>query len=142
MSSGEKIRPPMERSFGRYRFPWIILALAVMGLAIVWSIPFGNFDRERRILATLCGLPVIFLLLAIWLLGWSGYSWRRRLSLLLFSAVIIVGAVCASIRGVQFSGDAFPMVQFRWERNRDALLEAHRRHQTAAAAPVAIRSSH
>src|SRR5438876_132665 len=131
MSAGEKIRPRTKRSFVRYWSPWILLALAVLVLAIIWSIPLGNFDKEHRILATLCGVPVFLLLLAIWWLAWSGYSWRQRLSLFVVSVLIIVSAGWASIRGVQFTGDAFPIVQFRWDRNPDALLEAHRRQHAA-----------
>jgi outer membrane protein assembly factor BamB len=141
MSAGEKIKPHMKRSFVRYWSLWILLAMAALGLAIVWSIPLGNFGRAQRIVATLCGLAVFLLLLAFWLLAWSGFPWRQRLSLFLVSVAILVGAGWMSIRGVQFTGDVFPIIQFRWERDRDALLEAHRRHQAAAAAPAAIQSS-
>lgn len=36
----------------------------------------------------------------------------------------------------------FPMVHFRWDRDRDAELEAHRRQQGAAAGPLVVELSH
>ena len=100
--------------------------------------PLGDFHWEHRVLTTLIASLVILSLLAIWLLALSGYSWRWRLSVFLVSLLIIVGAGRFCIRGVRFTGDMFPIVRFRWDRNRDALLEAHRRHQAIAADPAAI----
>ena len=53
----------------------------------------------------------------------------------------ILAAGWAAVRDVRFTGDVVPIVQFRWLRARDAVLEAHRRRQGAVTVPVAVERS-
>lgn len=119
-------------------FPRIVLAVGVLGIGIICALPPDGFDRQRRILALFFGLLVIFLLLGIWLLAFSGYPWRRRVNLTVGFLLALIFAGWACIRGVQFSGSMRPIVHFRWDRDRDAILEAHRRQQALAAVVVAL----
>src|SRR5205807_9882651 len=71
-------------------------------------------------------------------LCFSGLAWWLRLAIPLG----MLAAGWAAVRDVQFTGDMAPLVRFRWMRNRDALLEAHRRQQATIPAPVAVERSH
>jgi outer membrane protein assembly factor BamB len=77
----------------------------------------------------------------MWLVGLSGYPWRRRAGLFLAAVLLIVGVGWASVRRVQFTGDLVPIFRLRWERNRDLSLEASRRQQATVTAPIAIEFS-
>jgi outer membrane protein assembly factor BamB len=98
-------------------------------------------DRNQRVLGTLDELVIVLLLLAIWLLTFSGYPWRKRLAVAAVSLLVIVAAGWACIRGVRFTGNMEPIIILRWERNPDRVLEAHRRQQAALAAPVVAEPS-
>jgi outer membrane protein assembly factor BamB len=98
-------------------------------------------ERNQRVLASLDVLVILLWLLALWLLAFSGYPWRKRLGVFVISLLVTVAAGWACIRGVSFTGNVEPIIIFRWERNPDRVLEAHRRQQLALAGPVAIEPS-
>jgi outer membrane protein assembly factor BamB len=138
MTPHDMAKPRTSRPLFSYWFPGIVLASGALGVGIICALPLDEFDRRRRALGILFGLPVIFMLLALWLFGFSGFPWRQRLTLFLGSLLVLIVAGWASIRGVQFSGSMRPIVHFRWDPDRDAILEAHRRQQTVAAVAVAL----
>ena len=141
MAAGKMMTSGTERSDFRSWFPRIVLILAVLGVAIIWVLPLEGFDHNRRVLWTGGALGISFLLLGLWLLGFSGYPWRRRASIFFLSLLLLVCGGWASVCSIEFMGDLKPVFRFRWERNRDLSLEANRRQQAAVTAPVAIELS-
>ena len=141
MTVGNLTKPGVRRTLVRSWFPWIVLVLAFLGAGILWTSPSSGLDRNQRVLATLAGLPLVLLLLGIWLLGFSGYSWWKRLAVAAVSLLVVLAVCLACIRGVLFTGSLVPIFTFRWERDRDKALEAHRHQHAALSTPVVIEPS-
>jgi outer membrane protein assembly factor BamB len=141
MTVGDMTQPSTRRTFLRFWFPRMVGILGLVSAAIIWAWPSSGMSRNQRMLATLDAIGIVLLLLAIWLLAFSGYPWRKRLTVAAVSLLMVVAAAWASIRDVRFTGDMEPILILRWERNPERVLEAHRRQQAALAAPVAIELS-
>jgi len=137
MSSSATIRPSRARTFLRIWFPWVVLGVGFVAIAALWAWPSEKLELSQRENST--GLVVIaaLLLLALWLLFFSGLAWWVRLAIPLG----MLAAAWAAVRDVRFTGDMIPLVQFRWMRSRDAVLEAHRRQQPFVVLPAAVKLS-
>ncbi len=126
-----------RRSFFHFWFPWIGIALGLIATECLWIWPFDQLERAGRVSGTGMIAVLTALLLAIWLLAFSGLRWWVRVGTLL----LVVGAGGASIAEVGFTGDMVPLVRFRWNRNQDDILEAHRQRQRRAAGEVLLGAS-
>ncbi|HLJ95290.1 MAG TPA: PQQ-binding-like beta-propeller repeat protein [Gemmataceae bacterium] len=128
MSHGAHPKAKSQRTLFRSWFPGIVVCVAGVGVAAVWSWPSAQVDFVRRVNGTILLVSAAAVFLALWSLFLSGLSWWLRLAIPL--SMLAVGVLV--IRDVKFTGDMVPLVEFRWLRNRDAILEAHRQHQAAA----------
>ncbi|HEV3204985.1 MAG TPA: PQQ-binding-like beta-propeller repeat protein [Gemmataceae bacterium] len=114
--------PTIRHATWRFWFPFVGAVLAALALAAIWAWP----DREGYILAdrvfsTLIIVTLTLLVLFVWGLAFSRYRW-----FILVAGILIIGAVLGSVRHVRFTGDMIPIVQFRWDKTADDLLEEHR----------------
>jgi outer membrane protein assembly factor BamB len=119
-----------KRSLLRFWFPRIVLALWAIDLGVIAFWPSEGFEAGQRVMAVLGGTFLTFILLAIWLLIFSGYRWWWRFLLLFGSVLLVVGAALATVREVHFKGDMAPILKFRWQPGQEDLearLEANRR---------------
>src|SRR5947209_11679714 len=128
MASPPVAAPPRRRSFFRRWFPCIVLALAALGVAAAWVWPSEELDRGTRVVSTGAAITLAALLLAVWLVFFSGLRWLVSLGCLLAAAL----AVLVGVRDVTFTGDMVPVVAFRWSPTQDDVLEAYRQQQRAA----------
>jgi outer membrane protein assembly factor BamB len=133
MSAETATKPRSQRTLFHFWFPRAVVCAACVVVAGVWAWPSEKLDFIHRVNATELTVLGSLLLLTLWLLVFSGLAWWQRLTIPL-GALLVAWAM---VRDVKFSGDMVPLVQFRWMRTRDAILEAHRRQQAAAGAPVA-----
>lgn len=117
-------------------FPVLVLALALLAIAVLWAWPSPEYERMYRVAGTMISVEIAALLLLLWFVGFSGYSWLVRLGTI---AALVLGAL-AFVREVQFTGDMVPIVHFRWNPSRDEVLEAARaaRQDGAVVAPAAL----
>src|SRR5882672_10039185 len=133
-----------KRSFLRRWFPWVVSALWAIDLGIIGFWPSEGFESGSRVMAAVGGTFLAYLLLGIWLVALSGYSWKWRLLLLFGHVLLVVGAAKATVREVHFKGDMAPIVIFRWQPGQEDLearLEANRRQHgnTSELDPVDLR---
>jgi outer membrane protein assembly factor BamB len=139
MTVSEIAPPPKKSYFLRYGLPAIIVVLVLLNLATLWLWPAQkDLGRGPRLLTAAASVSLLVFLLAAWLLLFSGYSWRRRLGLLLGWLVVSFGGCLAVVRDVEFDGYMRPMVHFRWdpsEEDLNARLETHRRQQAEKPVP-------
>jgi outer membrane protein assembly factor BamB len=96
--------------------------LAALGIGLLWWLMASRWDLGYRVFFT--GTLTIFAL--AWTIGWLLLYSRHRWWVL-GGVVGLVMLACAAIRTIDFSGDLFPAVVFRWEPTGDDILEAHRR---------------
>jgi len=129
--------PPKGRPFLRFGFPCAVLALAAVGVAAVWAWPSAEWERANRVVCTGAAVMLAALLLAVWLVFFSGL--RRSLGLAILLAVALV--VLASVRSVSFTGDMVPLVSFRWSPTQDDILEAYRQQQPDTPVPGPVETS-
>jgi outer membrane protein assembly factor BamB len=139
MATGQFTKARVGRSFFRFWFPRVVLILGMLSGAFIWAMPFDGWERDQRVLATLLVVSIVLLLLAIWLLGFSGYVWKRRLGVFFATLLLVIGVGWACIREVRYTGDMVPIIRFRWDRNRDRMLEAHHQQHPGPAAPATIK---
>jgi outer membrane protein assembly factor BamB len=126
---------PKRRSFLRFWLPRVIIALAALDAALIWLLPSEEFFRAQRIFATVAMVVVCWLLLSLWVLLFSGYTWQRRLAVVFLPLVGVVAGGFTVIRGVHFDGGMAPILQYRWtptQEEHDASLEANRHGQARA----------
>jgi outer membrane protein assembly factor BamB len=138
MSGKEATQPKAGRGVLRYWFPRVLIALEAINLAAIWVCPSDGFDQAGRISLTIMSLLLLTVLLAAWVMFFSGWKASLRLAVVgLPLAVAILGSLTL-VRGVQFTGDMLPLLKFRWSGDHDTELEVHRRSQGAAATPIVL----
>ncbi len=128
-------------SFIRTWLPRIVVILAVPWVAAMWFWPGDSLEGGIRMMGTVGAALLIIVAMGIWIFGFSGYSWPRRLGLFFIPLGILVAARWALIQEVHFTGDMTPVFHFRWEpsqADREAQLEEHRRGQGSLATLGAI----
>jgi outer membrane protein assembly factor BamB len=123
----EEPRPPIQRSFLRFWFPWVVLGAAAIATEALWM--HRSLLRERRIL----GFWVIGLaaagLLALWLLAFSGLRWWIRLGLFLTA----LAACDIALRQLHLHDDLLRFAGITPASVQDETLESHRRQQSGGA---------
>ncbi len=133
--------PRRRRSFIRTWLPRAVVIVGVPWLAAIWLWPSDTFVGGMRMMSTVLVVLLIILLMGIWLIGFSGYSWFRRLGLFFIPLGILVAASGALVKEVIFTGDMTPVFHFRWQAgqaDREVKLEEHRRSQGSIATLGAI----
>lgn len=120
----------------RIWFPLSSVGLVAVLIAGLWIVQVDGLDRGSKV--TLSG---IFTAIAIGLvLGWffllSALTRSTRWTCAAILALVVVGVLFA-VRRVEFSGDMVPTFDFRWTKDRAAVLESHRAQQARGAGPAA-----
>ncbi|HXG12502.1 MAG TPA: PQQ-binding-like beta-propeller repeat protein [Gemmataceae bacterium] len=127
MASPPVAAPSRKRTFLRSWLPWIILAIGVTAAALVWFWPSEELERANRVVfATWIIAPLTLILLGLWVLGLSGWTWRTRLIVVLVPLVLAAIGWAAAVREVRLTGDMVPRFRLRWEKTPDEVREAHR----------------
>jgi outer membrane protein assembly factor BamB len=124
-----------QRSFLRFRLPWLILGLGALGVVLLWAWPSSELERFIRVvdawsLGTLTGLA-----LAIWFLVLGPNRWPVRVAILLGVLLGMAAVGTAAVRRIEFSGDMGLIIHWRWQADPQDVLEAHRRGQPTGALP-------
>jgi outer membrane protein assembly factor BamB len=132
MSAPAVAAPPKRRPFFRFWFPFVVLALVPVAIAVYWAWPNDEWERSRRVWGTVQAVFIGSALVLLWFLGLSGIRWSVRLVTLL----AVSGVAWGSVKEVRWSGDMVPHVVFRWEQTPDDALDNYRKEQ-ADAAPAA-----
>ncbi len=126
MSTSDQTTAQQARTKSRFRFPIIVVIVAVLLVGVVWLLPETLTVRGLAMTATATALvPVALLTLVVWFLGFGRFAWRTRAIGALAIVIVLVGAA-GSVRLVEFSGEMVPTFVFRWSRLRPDVLEAHR----------------
>src|SRR5260370_13568943 len=102
-------------SFIRSWLRRIVVIVGVPGLAAIWLWPSDRFVGGTRMMSTVLVVLLIILLMGIWLIGFSGYSWFRRLGLFFVPLGTLAAASGALVQEVRFTGDMTPVFHFRWQ---------------------------
>ncbi len=125
---------PAVRKTGwlRFRFPYLVLLLAAVVIAVAWWLPFEEMERMKRVFITELAIMVSALTVLLWFVGFSGASWPVRL----LGLALVPIAYLGSVREFHFDGDMVPVVQWRWQATTDDVLDAHRKNQGTADAPA------
>ncbi len=114
---------------------WIPVALVVVcAAALGWIWWIADNERQTNVLLTVSFVGGTGILLMLWLLLLSGFSWRRRLAA--FGTVVgacAIVAVLARIEGV--TGDIVPILTWRFAPRADETL----RQRIPASPPVEAR---
>jgi outer membrane protein assembly factor BamB len=131
MSTTPSAAPVHKRTSLRVRFPWLVLGLAGLAIALLWAWPNEALERAWQVVGTEAVLLLTFLLLLGWMLFFSRWPGKRRLAIFLI-VLAAGGAAAASISEVSFTGDMVPRLVFRWTTQHDEVLEQHRREQAKA----------
>lgn len=117
--------------------PAALLALGLLGLAVIWFMPEHILDiGEKRMFSVLLSALVALLLFA-WFMLFSGAKLATR-GLALLIALAAVGAAIGSVRRVEFTGGMQPIIDWRWNADRNAVLEAHRATAPKASGELAV----
>jgi outer membrane protein assembly factor BamB len=121
--------------FFRVWFPFVVVGLAAVIIATVWAWPdYDQFEMLWRSVTQMMTLMVTVLLLAIWLVFFSGMRWILRLGIL----AGVIGLWFAIVERLDFKGDMLARVRFRWEPSRDAIREKHRDQQAKVDLPALV----
>lgn len=100
----------------RWRWAIGILVLAMLALAVTWSV---DMPRQDRILQTMITGLVTVLLLFVWAVLFSGFARRRRMRILAAGLAAVIAVIsCVEIRGV--TGDLVPILRWRWDKGPKA----------------------
>lgn len=93
---------------------FIILSLAVLGIAVTWILDAGQ--RQDKIMLTAAIVILAVFLGFLWLLCFSRLRWRVKL----ISSAVAVSGLFLLINLFQFkgfSGDLAPIFEWRWQEN-------------------------
>jgi outer membrane protein assembly factor BamB len=120
------------RRFFRVWFPFVVIGLAALSIAVAWNLPFQNMTRMVLTITVWSAAWLAVLLLSVWLVFFSGLRWYKGLALLALLAV----AAFALVSEVKFDGDMIPArVRFRWQLTPDDLAERDRASQDKSGLP-------
>lgn len=133
MSTSQLTTSPPRPSFFRTRLPWLIVAGGVLFSLAVWIWPTDLERADRVVGITWFIAPLTVLLLGLWVLFFSGWSWGARAATLLGAPLLLGTMALAAVREVRMTGDMVPQLTFRWSRTADEVREAHRQAAGAVA---------
>jgi len=113
------------------RLRWIVLALILVvvggGVAAIWTL--GDMGDDSRWMATYLAGMALAGLLALWLLLLSGLRWYFRLA----AVGLLFTGICGGLFGlrseIRFDGDMRMVGRWRWEKDPEDILAAHRQEQ-------------
>ncbi len=125
MATPSDAASPPRRSVFRMALPFVIIGLAATVIIGVWALPLPDLDKLQRVLTTAITLMLGTLLLAFWLVFFSGWRLWQSIGLLLCAFCVAYGMVGR----VTFNGDMVPTFHLRWEDNHAAILEEQRATQ-------------
>lgn len=132
--------PPTEAAerpaVNRVKYKWLIIPLALCAVAFAGVGFIDRFEGAHTVLKYFVIVPLALLLALIWWSCLSGVRARQRLIGLGIVAVI-GGSVAACVRDVHFEGDMFPLFEWRWEANREALARQAKLEQSNRKAEIA-----
>ncbi|MEX0977941.1 MAG: PQQ-binding-like beta-propeller repeat protein [Pirellulales bacterium] len=110
--------------------PIVALALAATALVSLQTFFAGRLASGDRMLFTFIILVATFAIVAAWFFFAAGVSRKTRgIGVLVLGGAILCAVL--GVRRVEFSGDMVPTIDFRWQHDRAAALEAHRARQQA-----------
>ena len=90
----------------------IIVILTVLAIGIIWLLDAAH--RQNKVALTVLVLTITFLLLIVWLLGFSGLT--SRVKFVSFSAILsCITFFVVLFRFNGFSGDLVPKFEWRWQ---------------------------
>ena len=90
-----------------------IVILTVLAIGIVWLMDAAH--RQNKVALTVLILVITFLLVIVWLLGFSGLTLRVKFAS--FSAILIsITLFVVLFRFDVFSGDLVPKFEWRWQK--------------------------
>jgi outer membrane protein assembly factor BamB len=106
----------------RIRWAWLVAILVVGGALVgVLQVPDLFSTDQNRNLATISATLLVGGFVVLWLILGTGLAWRKRITLLIASAVAAVGCVaCVRVEG--FSGNLSPRLAWRWAAKDDESL--------------------
>ena len=125
----------MKTTLGKPR--WLLLRLLLLipwaGVLALKMIPALEQYAYAQTFAIMGAFVVSVLLIALWLLVFSGLAWSTRFKGLL-GLILILGAALSMVRKDGHMGDFLPQISFRWMKKPG--------DQLAALTPVADNGSH
>jgi len=130
------VAPARGRSAFRTCFPWAVLGLGACAIALLWTWLPPDWPDVWRVLGTQAVILLTSLLLLLWMLFLSYFSWAVRGGILVV-VVLAAGVLAAAVREVRFTGNMRPLLVWRWINPSDLALEEHRRAH-AVGAPAAL----
>lgn len=116
-SAEEAAGSPRQRGM---RVMWLVVFLAICG-ALFAAVEYPpQLEHAVTFFRIFVILPLALLLTLIWWSFLSGVAPRKRL-LGLVIVFLLGGSVAACVRDVDFEGDMWPVVEWRWQPNREVL---------------------
>jgi outer membrane protein assembly factor BamB len=112
--------------------PVIIVLVEAAIVAGAWLWPDPEFPRLYRSFLSQMSLMATGLVLAAWLMFFSGLPTGRRLTVL-FTVLLAGAGLYFSVRKVDRDGDVLPTYRFVWEPDEEQLLARHRAEAPKAA---------
>lgn len=137
MSATEIASPLPVWSLRRLRFVVCVAALAALVILGLMFMPSNRLDLGLRRSLSAVTLLIASILTFCWFVFFSPAVRSARLAVLALG-LVSVGAVAGSIRRLEFTGDMTPLVDWRWQTDRDQILEAHRAAQGSGKGKTAI----
>jgi outer membrane protein assembly factor BamB len=120
------------RRFFRVWFPFVVIGLAALSIAVAWNLPYQNMTRMLLTLTFWIAAWLTILLLSVWLVFLSGMRWFKGVGVL----ALIIAAYVAVVGDVEFDGDMVPVrVHWRWQASPDDLAERYRASQDQSRLP-------
>lgn len=128
MDTSPPAHAPEDRPTAKgLRRVWIPLTLATVAALFLLGVALlpEQFDGGTRLIFSILGLALAGVGMLAWFFTMAGVSATSRL-VVAGAGVLTLLAALALIRRVEFSGDMVPTFDFRWNADRDLVLEAHR----------------
>lgn len=132
--------PPVPVRKHRFWIPAVLFTLGAAAIAGLQIYPDESFDEGNRNTFSMAAGLLVILLVALWYLFLSGFSWTVRLVGL--AGAFVLGYFAAPtpaggyvVSSIEFNGFMAPNLRFAWEDN-DAALARHRRLAGAAGVEV------
>lgn len=110
--------PPLNHRTWLPKTGLLISLLAIIGSYFVPA----DYPPFVGVAVITVGVYLALLITAVWWLFFSRFPWARRIVVL----AAVIALRYALIREVDYSGDVVPRYIFRWEADRNALVEADR----------------
>src|SRR5438093_4342194 len=106
-------RPAVRRVW----MPVLAVALAAGAVYGLRHWPNDEFPNDYRSMGSWLAVILAVLAVAFWLLFLSGMRWAARFMALFGAVLLLSGAALATIKSVEYQGNLWPIVHWRWERH-------------------------